>query len=291
MRTSSRIKMTKTERWIQIFAIAAGGLGILILVVFGILLFLAGDWPNTSFNASRTGQIGDFIGGVTGSLFSLAAGLLFYLTLTLQRKEFRNSLKELKQSRRALKLSAMHQEATVSVMRQEKEFTVCLHAIQNTVQKVERFSYYQHQGLSAIEVVVRKWESLFEDLPLTRGSGMFRGLRTTEKLFTGFNQLDELNIYMYWVLHAINRKDLAKDDRQYLNSLIIPVIRDVDKAQSALRRILDQMELVLANDDGQLEFLNIDRKVLQHYEKDMKTLYDRRVPVESETIPQNSKFV
>ncbi|MFT6480485.1 MAG: hypothetical protein ACJAVP_003647 [Spirosomataceae bacterium] len=48
---------------------------------------------------NATGQVGDFIGGVVGSLWSLVSVILFYRALTLQREDLQNQRKELRLGR------------------------------------------------------------------------------------------------------------------------------------------------------------------------------------------------
>ena len=61
----------------------------LILFIIGIGLFLYKESLNidTQVNAEKIAQLGDFIGGIVGSLWSLAGVILFYVALTEQRKD------------------------------------------------------------------------------------------------------------------------------------------------------------------------------------------------------------
>lgn len=60
-----------------------------LIVIFFILQLrkeftVCTDQP---INGQITGQVGDFIGGVAGSLWAFAGVLLFYIALRLQRRE------------------------------------------------------------------------------------------------------------------------------------------------------------------------------------------------------------
>lgn len=83
-----------------------------ILLWFGIGVFLLffiwtiwQDW-NTSFyiDKSTASEIGDFLGGFVGSIWSLAGILLFYSALKLQRKDLQNQQEEIKLQREEMKL-------------------------------------------------------------------------------------------------------------------------------------------------------------------------------------------
>ena len=69
-----------------------GGLVVAIWNQFGV-------FNNNDVDMSATGQVGDFIGGFAGALWSLAGILLFYSALRLQRKEFALQRKELHDQR------------------------------------------------------------------------------------------------------------------------------------------------------------------------------------------------
>ena len=62
-------------------------LGIVILLWFTYLIWSTGRGPVKSFGSAETGEAGDFVGGVVGSLWTFASVLLIYSALTLQRKD------------------------------------------------------------------------------------------------------------------------------------------------------------------------------------------------------------
>ncbi|MDX9750225.1 MAG: hypothetical protein RBT71_04005, partial [Flavobacteriales bacterium] len=128
---AERKPLTPFERGIQVVAFVAAGIGLLAMVGYLALLWAKGFRVNSNIDPQVTAFVGDFIGGVAGALFALAATLLFYLALTLQRREFQNSLHELRISSKALTATEKHHEKTLEVMRQEKEFNVCMAAIKD----------------------------------------------------------------------------------------------------------------------------------------------------------------
>lgn len=92
------------NRWsllniLQGIAIGSGILGLGIFVGFFIVIGQSFDFEWKSPAMDITGQIGDYIGGVVGSLWAFAGVLLFYVALQYQRKEFRLQRLELSSHR------------------------------------------------------------------------------------------------------------------------------------------------------------------------------------------------
>jgi len=93
----NRIKRSEIDAgkvWIKFliglafFSILAG-----LVVFFVYLIQLKSSYTILSNNIDieKTGQIGDFIGGLVGSIWSLTGVLLFYATLRLQSREFKEN--------------------------------------------------------------------------------------------------------------------------------------------------------------------------------------------------------
>jgi hypothetical protein len=76
-------------------------IGFIVFICFITFLYLD-DYSirgKGNINMNATGQVGDFIGGVVGSLWSLVSVILFYRALTLQREDLQNQRKELRLGR------------------------------------------------------------------------------------------------------------------------------------------------------------------------------------------------
>ena len=93
--------------------VAIGGI---VFIFFAALLFvLFGSWSFTcALNEEKLGQFGDFIGGVIGSLFSLAGVILFYVALKEQRRDININQENLK-----LQTTALNHQ--VEEFREQKE--------------------------------------------------------------------------------------------------------------------------------------------------------------------------
>src|SRR5690606_19736242 len=93
----------KTEFWttlIKVFAVLS--------IVFGLIFFIIAIYKfstlydvtdGTGIDMSGSGQIGDFIGGILGPIWSLTGILLFYIALKYQRDDLNLQLDELKSTR------------------------------------------------------------------------------------------------------------------------------------------------------------------------------------------------
>lgn len=79
------------------------------LIIIGITIIILTIFPFSSgnsntINSTKIAQFGDFIGGVVGSIFSLAGVILFYIALKEQREDFKTNTKVLVLQKEELKL-------------------------------------------------------------------------------------------------------------------------------------------------------------------------------------------
>ena len=126
--------MTKTkyntiEKILVGFSLLLGILGAVILVVF--LVQLNSEYSILSENKlllTETAQVGDFIGGMVGSLWALASIVLFYLAIRLQTKELSNSISELQ-----------IQSNTLQDQKEEFEISRLTNIIFHQVNRIDRF--------------------------------------------------------------------------------------------------------------------------------------------------------
>lgn len=103
MRTQTNNKnneFTTAEKWLVGIAIAFAIFGLLIFIL-SIILFNNGETYNATqkINSDKFGDLGSFISGAVGALWTLVSVLLFYITLRLQRKELALQRDELELTR------------------------------------------------------------------------------------------------------------------------------------------------------------------------------------------------
>lgn len=235
---SERKPLTGFERFIQVVAFVAAGLGLLAMAGYLVLLGMKGYRIGSDVDTQVTAQVGDFIGGVAGALFALAATLLFYLALTLQRREFQNSLRELRISSNALSATEKHHEHTLTVMREEKEFNVCMAAIKDLEE-----DWGKRAGTEL------KWKRVQDDwlnrfpenaeLHL-KGIAMRYPIDKKAKFnFEAYQQIMDMVQRAGWVVDSISSKTLSVDDRKYLAQMARPTVRDMWSKLDELIRTLN----------------------------------------------------
>ncbi|WP_300228215.1 putative phage abortive infection protein [uncultured Bacteroides sp.] len=78
--------------------------GLLILIVFLIIISFSYTIGGhlTPDDMAQTGQVGDFIGGVIGSIWALAGVLLYFSALRLQQQEMKNQREEMATNQKLL---------------------------------------------------------------------------------------------------------------------------------------------------------------------------------------------
>lgn len=100
----------KNIDWVEIIAwLFFMGLTIIGFIIFyNFICALSSEFTiegNSKVKLPETGQVGDFIGGIVGSIWSFAGIILFYLALRLQRREFISQREELKQQKNEFQIS------------------------------------------------------------------------------------------------------------------------------------------------------------------------------------------
>lgn len=115
---SKKVEFTTSEKWLVRIAVTFSIAGFLIFLV-GVLLFKNGETFDFSLkvNSNKFGDLGSFISGAVGTLWTLVSVILFYITLQLQRKELSLQRDELELTREELKKSA---EANKSIAEDNK---------------------------------------------------------------------------------------------------------------------------------------------------------------------------
>lgn len=118
---------------------------------------------------TETGQVGDFIGGVVGALWSFTGVLLFYLSLRLQRKEFELQREELRQTREEFKT----QNNTLRLQRFENTFFNLISLHHQIVNSID-FDIYEDKKYNSRSLSEQGKLSQELDLITIRGRDVFK---------------------------------------------------------------------------------------------------------------------
>jgi len=176
--------------WIR-FLIGLAFFSILVgsVIFFAYLLRLTSGYSILSgkIDIEKTGQFGDFIGGVVGSIWSLTGVLLFFATLRLQSREF-------KENRIHFQLSRL----TEIIYRQFEIFNTHLDNI--LLKDIERDANGQHKeykGRAAIVLLTKRVEVIgnIQKKMEQAGNKDIDRLMTEHFLFIEINITEFLNIY------------------------------------------------------------------------------------------------
>lgn len=127
-------------------------IGIVIFIKFMIKLSANYTTEGGNILLQETGQVGDFIGGVVGAIWSLTGVLLFYATLRLQSKE-------LSENRKHFQLSRL----TDIVYKQLDYFTSHLNNF--TLKDLNRDKdglHLEYKGRAAVTLMRKRVESILE---------------------------------------------------------------------------------------------------------------------------------
>jgi len=153
-----------------IISIISIAIGIYITIVFigkistSVRLIESGE----SIDQQLTGVIGDFIGGIVGTIWSFAGVILFFLALRLQSKELSLQLEELKDTRLVFK-TQQFENTFFNLLKNQNEIRL------NTEIKKKNYNYETHsnqdnytRGNSAFEeikeILLKEKENLESNL-------------------------------------------------------------------------------------------------------------------------------
>lgn len=113
------------------------GVGFLIIFI-GLIIFRWDehffDW-DVAIKSDKVGQLGDFIGGIVGSIWALAGVILFYVALTEQREDIKTNKKVLNAQVKALN----QQIEEFKLQKVELEETRKVFKLQSDTMKLQQF--------------------------------------------------------------------------------------------------------------------------------------------------------
>jgi len=219
------------------FSIAIG------LVIFGVFLFkLSKDYSISSDNVilDKSGQVGDFVGGIVGAIWALTGVLLFYATLRLQSRELAENRKHFQMSR-----------LTDIIYKQLDLFNAQLSNFKlKDIERDDDDKHIEHKGRAAISLMRHRVESI---LQIEKGKKGEQEKHKAALRFMGenfafieINKNDLLNIYEELDNHVsviravLIKEDIPPADLNELKSLFFRNIgRDFLNASELLEHFLE----------------------------------------------------
>lgn len=129
------VEQNRTDRYLSYIAIASMLVGAVILFGFAVITVFRYDL-SFQYASDVTGQAGDFVGGIVGTLFTLAGTVLIYSTLRLQGREQIRAHKE-----------SLNQNA----------FGLSTKLIIDINIRIDNVQYLSYRGSEALELLVRKF--------------------------------------------------------------------------------------------------------------------------------------
>ncbi len=126
----------------------------IVLILFGLVIILLAIitflWKDLDFSFSnkvasdKWGQIGDFIGGIVGSIWALAGVILFYIALTEQRKDIKTNQEAL-----SLQVQALNKQVEeFELQRKELESSRKVYEQQTKTIKLQQFESHFYSLLT-----------------------------------------------------------------------------------------------------------------------------------------------
>lgn len=169
---------------------------------------------------------------IAGPLFALSSGFLFVLALRVQLREHRQAIDEMEQA------NVNHSELA-RIAKQEKEFNVCLAAIEEVRSHLSGLRYGPYHGLGALHEITRVWRNHLSEANLNNGGWTHSQLKgpsyPIDAILPQTEAIISLRVKLYWILDSAmptspHRKDLDERDARFIRALIIPMIKDVSAA-------------------------------------------------------------
>lgn len=209
----------------KLFAIG----GIIFIVLAAIIFILLGNWNfSKTLNEEKIGQFGDFIGGIIGSLFSLAGVILFYVALKEQRKDININQENLKLQ-------------NIALNQQVEEFKA------QKTELIETRKVYEEQT-----ILFREQTNLYK-----QQNKELKEQTTTAKL----QQFDSSFFsYLNVFINFKNTLDIKSASKNYFNEVYLEILNIELKDKT----LIDSFALIQAR---YIEVFHLHKNELSHYFK------------------------
>lgn len=232
--------MENRRNWLELWAWILVSVGIIAIVVFG--LRLSSEYtllPSADLALAETAQVGDFIGGFVGALWSLAGVLLFYSALRLQRREFKLQSNELQDHRQEVTITRI-----TSVIYKQLELLSLKENDLSYFQYSLRGSGFPQSGLAAMHAFTTQAELMSLETEFDRYKSQIFGKVINYIDSQQFqNQLAVLKTTFLLVFKLIEKtKVIRTDSRDSLKDTVLDNSQQIHLYQ-LLKLNLDYLEL------------------------------------------------
>ena len=163
-------------------------------------------------DAAKIGQLGDFIGGIVGSLWALLGVIFFYVALTEQRQDFKTNKEAFEKQIEAFD----EQSKQLKFQNEELIKTRAIYEEQNKTQKIQQFESNFYSILQVFLEIQRNihnedskfFKSIFEEIIKTDDLDLFQKFKIRidnyENIYTEKNYLSQYFKTFYRILKMID---------------------------------------------------------------------------------------
>lgn len=207
------------------------------VIIIGLFLFL---WhgninPSADIKPDFIAQLGDFVGGVAGSLWALAGVILFYVALEKQKEALDIQVKEFALQREELKLQRNELAETKAVFKEQSKTqqiaqfeTVFYNLIELFKASINEFKdeYIEDIGYGAEKVSLEGGSAIrkiYEDIEGQANRIPYSDLQDEKilSIYTRFYRIYELYLKTYFsllteILHQINEMRIEERKETYV---------------------------------------------------------------------------
>lgn len=203
--------------------------GIVFIILAALIFILLGNWNfSKTLNEEKIAQFGDFIGGIIGSLFSLAGVILFYVALKEQRKDININQENLKLQ-------------NIALNQQVEEFKA------QKTELIETRKVYEEQT-----ILFREQTNLYKQ----------QNKELKEQTSTGKLQQFDSSFFSYlnMFIDLKNTLDLKTDSKNYFGEIYL----EISKIESKDKTLIDSFTLIQTK---YMEMFHLHKNELSHYFK------------------------
>jgi len=256
------------------------GIGLIIFIAFMVQLSKEYSITDGTLQLDKTGQVGDFVGGIVGAIWALTGVLLFYATLRLQSKELAENRKNFQISR-----------LTDIIYKQLDLFNAQINLlILKDVERNNDKSFIEHNGRSALLLIRKRVEKVLTFQNLKEEKERQNAVKqymadnyvfieiNKDKLF---NLYEELENHVSVIRAVLIKEDIPPADLNELKSIFFKNI-GVDFLNTSyllgqfLESYIDFIEKVKKDDKEAYSIVSDIKRLIAVIEEFRQKRYDKK---------------